>query len=54
MRVYNYPLAYRMKFKRGVPQQEMWDDKFRRKEEAKRQYGVLKGANNPSWYTHSS
>jgi len=49
-RVHNYPLAFRTKFRRDAPQQEMWEERFRRKEDAKRTHGVLKKANNPSWY----
>lgn len=50
MRVHNYPLAYRVKFKRDVPQKEMWEERFRRKEDSKRLHGVLKSANFPSWF----
>ena len=53
VRVHNYPLAYKMKFKKPVPQEEMWNDRFRLKEENKKAHGVLKKANNPSWFKTS-
>ena len=53
VRVHNYPLAYKMKYKRPVPQEEMWEERFRRKEGSKKSHGVLKSANNPSWFVDS-
>lgn len=50
LRVHNFPLAYKAKFKRPAPDQERWDEKFKRKEANKKLHGVLKQHNNPSWF----
>jgi hypothetical protein len=50
LRVHNFPLAYKVKYKRAAPQQEMWDERFKRKEANKLKHGVLKKANSPSWF----
>jgi hypothetical protein len=53
LRVQNFPLAWKAKFKRPVPEQERWDRKFKRQEEMKKSHGVLKQHNNPSWFKNS-
>jgi len=53
VRVHNYPLAYKMKYKRAVPQEEVWEERFKSKEASKLTHGVLKSANRPTWYSDS-
>ena len=39
-----------MKYKRPVGQQDLWNEKFVRKEASKQLHGVLKNKNEPFWY----
>lgn len=50
VRVHNYPLSYRTTYRRPAPQEELWDEKFKNRENAKLTYGVLKRFNTPAWY----
>lgn len=50
LRVHNYPLSFRMKYKRLVGQPDLWNEKFVRKEASKQLHGVLKNKNEPFWY----
>lgn len=53
-RYHNFPLAYKVKYNRSVPQLEMWDDKLRRMDENKKSHRVLKSENHPTWWDGQS
>lgn len=53
LRVHNYPLAFKTKFRRRVPQEEVWAERFKQKESRKASHGVLKRVNFPAWFTGS-
>jgi hypothetical protein len=53
LRVHNFPLAYKTKFKRPFAEEALWHEMLARKEKNKRTNGLLKRENNPTWYRSS-